>query len=76
MSTMVIQSKNEIIIFDNLPRDKRYNYCDRSNLYFIQVDMLDPISLQKAIDKCHIVFHLAANLAVAPGSIDTKMDYK
>ena len=76
---VLMQSKNEVIVFDNLYNgsyENISNWSSSPNFKFIHADILDQFSLRKAIDACDIVFHLAANSEVKVGATDTKIDYE
>src|SRR5919112_5017691 len=77
---LLMQSKNEVIVFDNLyngSKENISNWLGNPNFKFIYSDLLlDQFILRKAIDDCDIVFHLAANPEVKVGATDTKIDYE
>jgi UDP-glucose 4-epimerase len=76
----LMQSKNEVIVFDNLCNgsiENISNWSGNPNFKFIHSDIvLDQFILGKTVDACDIVFHLAANSEVRLGAIDTKIDYE
>ncbi|HKQ21179.1 MAG TPA: GDP-mannose 4,6-dehydratase [Nitrososphaeraceae archaeon] len=70
---------HKIIAYDNLSSGKLENissWRSKSNLDFIEADMLDDRSLEKVVNNCTIVFHLAANSDVAVGEKNTKIDFE
>jgi UDP-glucose 4-epimerase len=70
---------NEIIVFDNLSTGRKENISKclgTSNFNFIYADMLDVLSLSKAVEDCDIVFHLAANPTVSLGANDSNSTYQ
>ena len=59
---LLMQSKNEVIVFDNLYNGSYENISNWSsyrNFKFIHADILDQFLLRKSVDACDIVFHLA-----------------
>ena len=77
---LLMQSKNEVIVFDNLYNgsyENISNWSSNRNFKFIHADiLLDQFLLRKSIDACDIIFHLAANSEVIVGATDTKIDYE
>ena len=70
---------HHIIAYDNLSSGKSENISNwrsKPNFNFIEADMLDVRSLEKEVNKCAIVFHLAANSNVAVGEKNTKIDFE
>lgn len=70
---------DQVRVFDNLSTGKIDNissWLGRSNFNFVQADILDSCTLDKTVDTCDTVFHLAANSTVALGAINTKIDYE
>lgn len=68
-----------VTVFDNLSRGRINNishWLDHPNFKFVRADMLDLPALQRVIDTCDTVFHLAANAVVPLLADDTKMDYE
>ena len=70
---------SEVTIYDNLctGREKNVQHnLDSGRLRFVQADLQDIDSLQKAIADHDIVVHLAANPDVRAGIINTSLDLK
>jgi UDP-glucose 4-epimerase len=70
---------DKVIVYDNLSKGSKDNISEqfgKSNFTFICADMLDSVSLAKAVDASDIVFHLAANPIVAVGSNDPTRDFE
>ncbi|HKQ21407.1 MAG TPA: GDP-mannose 4,6-dehydratase [Nitrososphaeraceae archaeon] len=80
IATLLQSNDNHnIIAYDNLSSGKLENITNwrsKSNFDFIEADMLDDRSLEKAVNNCTIVFHLAANSDVAVGEKNTKIDFE
>jgi len=77
----LIRSKDydQIIVFDNLSTGKRENisnWLGRSNFDFVESDILDTRTLDKIVNTCDTVFHLAASSSVPLGSTNTQIDYE
>jgi UDP-glucose 4-epimerase len=76
----LMHSKNyHIIAFDNLSTGKSNNIEDwvkHPNFKFMHADVLDHLSLEKAVNTSDTVCHLAANPFVAVGATNTKIDYE
>jgi UDP-glucose 4-epimerase len=76
---LLMQSKNKVIVFDNLYSGSYgniSNWSSNQNFKFIHADLLDQFLLRKSVNACDIVFHLAANSEVKVGATDTKIDYE
>jgi UDP-glucose 4-epimerase len=68
-----------IIVLDNLSKcmiDNISNWSESSNIEFKCTDMLDLSLVQREVDTCDIVFHLAGNVIVSLPGNDTKTDYE
>jgi UDP-glucose 4-epimerase len=84
----LMTSRNcKIIVLDNLSRgslDNISNWVGSPNFEFVQYDMLDysipsneqESSLQTAVDRSDIIFHLAANPDVVIGVENTRIDFQ
>ncbi len=70
---------DQIIAYDNLSTGKIDNIATllgRNNFNFIQSDLLDPDTLEKTVDTCDAVFHLAASSNVPLGVVNSQIDYE
>src|SRR5438067_8896860 len=78
--TELIKKNEVVIIFDNLSSsDDQFiisNCIKGPNCRLIKADILDKVSLSKAIEGCDIVFHLAGNSDIPLGVTNTKIDYQ
>lgn len=66
-----------VTVLDNLAYGSKENlsrWLGHSNFSLTIGDCLNPGDVQKAIESCDLVFHLAANPDVRVGKIDTKID--
>lgn len=75
----LMHSNYRIIAFDNLSTGRSGNiakWVGYHNFKFIQADILDPLSLEKAVNVSDTVCHLAANPDVALGATNTKIDFE
>jgi len=69
----------EVTVYDNLSSGKKEfieHYLSRDNFQFIQADLMEPDTLQKAMKGHDVVFHLAANPDARAGIKDTSLDLK
>ncbi len=69
----------EVTAYDNLSSGKREfieHYLSRDNFQFIQADLMEPDTVQKAMKNHDVVFHLAANPDARAGIRDTSLDLK
>ena len=69
----------KIVSYDNLSTGKLENisrWTSKPNFEFIEADMLDNHSVENAVNKCNVVFHLAASSDVAIGGVNTKIDFE
>jgi UDP-glucose 4-epimerase len=67
----------EIVILDNLSTGRREfisGLLDRTNVTFVQADVLDGGKLRTAMDGCDTVFHIAANADVRHGLEHPRVD--
>jgi len=80
LSTLIPSNKyDQVVVFDNLSTgklDNISNWLGRSDFDFVQADILDSSTLDKTVETCDTIFHLAANSSVASGAINTKIDYE
>lgn len=70
-------SSGEVTVYDNLSSGKKefiQRHLGKSKFRFIQADLLDFATLNKAIANYDLVFHLAANPDVRAGSMNTNLD--
>jgi UDP-glucose 4-epimerase len=68
-----------VTVYDDLSSGKNefiQHHLGRSNFHFIQGDLLDFASVNKAIVNHDVVFHLAANPDVRAGFEDTDLDLR
>jgi UDP-glucose 4-epimerase len=75
----LIKDENEVVLYDNFSRVIASNFSswkNSPNLTMLRADVLDKLSLSKAVDNCDLVFHLAANPEVRLGATNTKIDYE
>jgi len=73
------EKNHEVTAYDNLSTGKIENisnWLGKRNFQFIQADMLDVRSLEKAVCLSDTVFHLAANSSVKLGEFNTKIDFE
>lgn len=78
LAKSLLSKGNEVIIYDNLSTGTKENIDFANNsrmLSFLNKDMLDIESLEKAVNDCEKVFHLSANAFVNLGFSNTKIDY-
>jgi UDP-glucose 4-epimerase len=72
--------KNEVIILDNFSSTggKSFDLTDMpQNVQTVRADMVtDQFTLERVVQQCNIVFHLAANVRVDVGSLDTTIDLR
>jgi UDP-glucose 4-epimerase len=70
-------SSGEVTAYDNLSSGKKafiQHHMGKSNFHFIEADLLDFDTLNKAVANRDIVFHLAANPDVRAGIANTDLD--
>jgi len=70
-------NSGEITAYDNLSSGKKEftrHHLNKNNFHFVQADLLDFDTLNRAIANHDIVFHLAANPDVRAGSTNTNLD--
>ncbi len=74
-----LKEYDEIIAYDNLSTGKRANIASllgKTNFNFIQSDLLDSGTLEKAVSTCDAVVHLAASSNVSLGAVNSRIDYE
>jgi len=72
-------SIGDVTLYDNLSSGKTEfikHHLDRDNFNFIQADLLELDTLQKAMKDHDVVFHMAANPEARAGIVDTDLDLK
>ena len=68
---------DKVTMYDNLRSGRKeflQCYLGNSNFHFIQADLLDFDTLNKAIANHDVIFHLAGNPDVRAGITNTKLD--
>lgn len=79
VDALMLSKLHQIVVFDNFSTGRIDNvdrWLGSSNFSLIRGDMLDTLSLKKAVNACDTVCHLSANPIVAQGDTDTKIDYE
>ena len=75
----VLLSKSfHVIVIDHLSTSKMQNVealLSFDNFEFIRLDLLDDNKLNDVVEKCDLIFHLAANTDVRRGHLNTKVDF-
>jgi len=69
----------EIVALDNLSAGKLESieqWFGNTRFTFLKGDLLDLDTIEKTLEGCDVVFHLAANPDVRIGANDTKIDYE
>lgn len=61
---LLIAKGHEVVVYDNLSTGKISNLPDSSQITFIQGNIQDPIKVEKAMEGCDYVIHLAALVSV------------
>ena len=70
-------NSGEVTVYDNHSSGRKeflQRHLGNPNFHFIQADLLDFDTLNKAIANHDVVFHLAGNPDVRAGIINTKLD--
>jgi len=70
---------NKVTVFDNLSSGRMefiQHHIGDDNFSFIEGDLLEPDSIQSALDDIDMVFHLAANPDVKLGAEDTYVHFE
>jgi UDP-glucose 4-epimerase len=70
-------NSDDVTVYDNLNSGRKEfleRYVSNLNLHFIQADLLDFDTLNKAIANHDVIFHLAGNPDVRAGIPNTKLD--
>src|SRR5215510_455078 len=75
---LLLKEGNHVTVIDHLSTNKVQNlehfFCF-DNFEFIQDDLLEVKVLKQAIKKCDLIFHLAANVDVRKGLLNTDIDF-
>lgn len=77
---VLLGNKNyRVIVADHLPGADSFGSLERfssfKNFEFIGIDLLDSKKLTDVVKRCDIVFHLAANVDVRKGYLNTEVDF-
>jgi UDP-glucose 4-epimerase len=78
VNVLLKSGKYNVIVCDNLSRGKKVNiskWIGHSNFKFVSTDMLDLSVLQRLVEPCDIVFHLAGYAGVPLIGNDMSKDY-
>lgn len=78
-SLILLKGYDQIIAYDNLSTGKIENMKDLlryTNFRLIEADLLDSSTLEKAVNTCDAVFHLAASSNVPLGTVNSRIDYE
>ncbi|HID16670.1 TPA: NAD-dependent epimerase/dehydratase family protein [Candidatus Bathyarchaeota archaeon] len=79
LADRLVDLASEVIVFDNLSAGRLSNLggcLKRRNFRFVKGDLLDPKAISKAVERCDLIFHLAANPEVRIGAEDARIDFK
>ena len=67
-----------VTVVDNLSTGKKWNiepFVSAENFQFIQLNILDLDKLKQVVNQCDMIYHLAANVEVRKGELDTEIDF-
>ena len=67
-----------LIVIDHLSTGKKENitlFNSNTNFKFIELDLLDVGKLKQVVNECDLIYHLAANVEVRKGELDTEIDF-
>ena len=62
----------DVVVIDNLASGVAANLPTSSSLQHVDASVLDPVALERAMDGCDVVFHLAARVSVPQSVTDPK----
>jgi len=75
---ILLRQGNHVTVIDHLSANKMQNlehFFSFDNFDFIQHDLLEVELLKQVVNKCDIIFHLAANVDVRKGHLNTEVDF-
>jgi len=67
-----------LIVVDHLSTGKKENitpFYSNTNFKFVELDLLDVSKLKQVVNGCDLIYHLAANVEVRKGELDTEIDF-
>lgn len=67
-----------LIVIDHLSTGKKENitpFYSNTNFKFVELDLLDVSKLKQVVNECDLIYHLAANVEVRKGELDTEIDF-
>lgn len=77
--SLLLDKGYEVTVLDHISTGNGQNvnpFASSNNCQFIKIDLLDENKLKEALNKCDLIFHLAANVEVRKGQFDTKTDFQ
>jgi UDP-glucose 4-epimerase len=75
----LMRKGGKVTVLDNLstgPMDNVTPWIGHPKFAFVEGDCLNREDINKAMENCGLVFHLAANPEVRVGAVDTKIDFR
>ena len=75
---LLLREGNHVTVIDHLSANKMQNlehFFSLDNFDFIQLDLLEVEALKQVVKKCDLIFHLAANVDVRKGHLNTEVDF-
>jgi len=67
-----------LIVIDHLSTGKKENikpFYSNTDFKFVELDLLDVSKLKQVVNECDLIYHLAANVEVRKGELDTEIDF-
>jgi UDP-glucose 4-epimerase len=75
---LLLRDGNHVTVLDHSSANKTQNlehFFSLDNFDFIQLDLLEVKPLKQVVKKCDLIFHLAANVDVRKGHLNTEVDF-
>ena len=75
---LLLREGNHVMVVDHLTANKKQNlehFFSFDSFDFIQLDLLEVKALKQVVKNCDLIFHLAANVDVRKGHLNTEVDF-
>src|SRR6266540_2517739 len=77
--SLLLTERRHVTVIDHLSVNKMQNlehFSSFDNFEFIQLDLHEINALKQVIKNCDLIFHLAANVDVRKGHLNTELDFQ
>jgi UDP-glucose 4-epimerase len=75
---LLLSRNYHVTVIDHYSANKKQNlenFFSLDNFEFVELDLLESKMLSQVVKKCDLIFHLAANVDVRKGQMNTEVDF-